>query len=48
MNEGLNAPWRRGTVDIASASGTRIPVFESRQSIRLLGKHDSTVAEKMA
>jgi hypothetical protein len=32
------APWRRGAVDIASASGTRRPGFESRQSIRFLGK----------
>jgi hypothetical protein len=37
----LLVPWRRGAVDIASASGTRRPVFESRQGIRLLGKHSN-------
>jgi hypothetical protein len=31
-------PWRRGAVDIASASGTRRPGFESRQGIRLFRK----------
>jgi DNA invertase Pin-like site-specific DNA recombinase len=30
-------PWRRVAVDIASASGTRRPGFESRQGIRVLG-----------
>jgi hypothetical protein len=36
-------PWQRGAVDIAFASGTRRPVFESRQGIRFLGKHSSAV-----
>jgi hypothetical protein len=27
-------PWRRGAVDIASASGTRRPGYESRKGIR--------------
>jgi hypothetical protein len=36
-------PWRRGAVDIASASGTRRPGFESRQGIRFLGKHSSNM-----
>jgi hypothetical protein len=40
-------PWRRGAVDIASASGTRRPGFESRQGIRFLGKHGNAVAYKM-
>jgi hypothetical protein len=31
------APWQRGAVDIASASGTRRPGFESRQGIRFWG-----------
>jgi hypothetical protein len=30
-------PWRHGTVNIASASGTRRPGFESRQGIMFLG-----------
>jgi hypothetical protein len=34
-------------VDIASASGTRRPGFESRQGIRFLGKHTSAVVFKM-
>jgi hypothetical protein len=29
-----NLPWWRGAVDIASASGTRRPGFQSRQGIR--------------
>jgi hypothetical protein len=40
-------PWRRGAVDIASASGTRRPMFESRQGIRFLMKHSSAVLYKM-
>jgi hypothetical protein len=40
-------PWRRGAVDIASASGTRRPGFEYRQSKRFLGKHSSAVVYKM-
>jgi hypothetical protein len=40
-------PWRRGTVDIAFASGTRRPGFESRQGIRILVKHSSTVVYKV-
>jgi hypothetical protein len=35
--------WRRGAVDIESASETRRPVFVSRQGIRFLGKHSSAV-----
>jgi hypothetical protein len=38
-------PWRRGTVDIASASGTRRPGFESRLGIRFLGEHSSAVMQ---
>jgi hypothetical protein len=34
---------RRGAVDIASASGSRRPGFESRQGIRFLGKQSSAV-----
>jgi hypothetical protein len=41
------APWRRGAVDIATASGTRRPGFESRQGIRFLGKHSSAVVYKI-
>jgi hypothetical protein len=33
------ALWRRGAMDIASASGTIRPGFESRRGIRFLGKH---------
>jgi hypothetical protein len=40
-------PWRRGTVDIASASRTRRPGFESRHGIRFLGKHSGAVVYKM-
>jgi hypothetical protein len=40
-------PWRRGAVDIASASRMRRPGFESRQGIRFLGKHSSAVVYKM-
>jgi hypothetical protein len=40
-------PRRRGEVDIASASGTRRPGFESRQGIKFLGKHSSAVVYKM-
>jgi hypothetical protein len=29
-------PWRRGAMDIASASGTKRPGFESHQDIRFL------------
>jgi hypothetical protein len=36
-----------GAVDIASASGTRRPGFESPQGIRFLGKHRSAVVHKM-
>jgi hypothetical protein len=32
-----NTPWWRGAVDIASASGTRRPEFESRQDIKVMG-----------
>jgi hypothetical protein len=46
-NDFTTAPWRRGKVDIASASGTRRPGFESRQGIRFLGKHSSAVVYKM-
>jgi hypothetical protein len=35
-------------MDIASASGTRRPGFESPQDIRFLGKHLSAVVYKMA
>jgi hypothetical protein len=35
-SQNLALAWRRGAVDIASASGTRWPGFESRQ-----GKHSS-------
>jgi hypothetical protein len=38
--------WRSGAEDIASASGTKRPGFESHQSIRLLGKHVSAVVYK--
>jgi hypothetical protein len=34
---------RPGAVDIASASGTRRPEFESREGIRFLGNHSSAV-----
>jgi hypothetical protein len=40
-------PWRRVTVDIASASGTRRPGFESRQVLRFLGKHSSADVYKI-
>jgi hypothetical protein len=40
-------PWRRGAMDITSASGTRRPGFESRQDIRFLGKHRNAVVYKM-
>jgi hypothetical protein len=43
----LLEPWRRGAVDIASALGTRIPRFESRQSIRFFREHSSAVVYKM-
>jgi hypothetical protein len=44
----FNCPgWRRGAVDIASASGTRRPGFEPRQGIRLLGKHNRAGVFKM-
>jgi hypothetical protein len=39
--------WRRGAVDIASASGKRRPGFESRQGIRSLGEYSSAVVYKM-
>jgi hypothetical protein len=38
--------WR-GAVDIASASGTRRPGFESHKGVRFLGKHSSVVVFKM-
>jgi hypothetical protein len=34
-------------VDIASASGTRRPGFESRQGIMFLGNHSSSVVYEM-
>jgi hypothetical protein len=40
-------PWHGGVVDIASASGTGRPGFESLQGIRFLGKHSSAVVYKM-
>jgi hypothetical protein len=40
-------PWRRGAVDIPTASGARRPGFESRQGIRFLGKHSRAVVYKM-
>jgi hypothetical protein len=40
-------PWRRGAVDIASASRTRRPGFEFRRGIRFLGKHSSAVVYKI-
>jgi hypothetical protein len=40
-------PWRRGAVDIASASRTKRPGFEFRQGIRFLGKHSSAVVYKI-
>jgi hypothetical protein len=43
----ITLPRRRGAVDIASASGTRRPGFESRHGIRVLGKHSSVVMYKM-
>jgi hypothetical protein len=40
----IELPWRRrGAEDIASASRTRRPGFESRQGMRFLGKHSSAV-----
>jgi hypothetical protein len=41
------SPWRRGAMDIASASGMRRPGFESRQGIRFLGKHSNAVVYKL-
>jgi hypothetical protein len=47
-SERLNdMPWRRGAVDIASASGTRRPGFKSRQGMRFLEKHSSAVVYEM-
>jgi hypothetical protein len=40
-------PWRRDAVCTASASGARLPGFESRQVIRTLGKHGSVVVYNM-
>jgi hypothetical protein len=45
-HESATLPCRRGAVDIAPASGTRRPGFESRQGIRFLGKHSSAVVFK--
>jgi hypothetical protein len=42
----VRKPCRRGAVDIASASRTRRPGFESRQGIRFLGKHSYAVVYK--
>jgi hypothetical protein len=39
-------PWRRGAVDIESATGTRRPGFKSHQGIRFLGKNSSAVVLK--
>jgi hypothetical protein len=46
LNLSVYLPWRRGAVNIASASGTRRPGFESHQGIRFLGKHSSAVVYK--
>jgi hypothetical protein len=40
-------PWGCAAIDIASASGTRRPGFESRQGITFLGKHSSAVLYKL-
>jgi hypothetical protein len=40
-------PWRRGAVDITSASGTRRPGFEYLHGIRIFGNHSSAVVYKM-
>jgi hypothetical protein len=42
----VRKPCQRGAVDIASASRTRRPGFESRQGIRFLGKHSYAVVYK--
>jgi hypothetical protein len=46
-NQATQILIRRGAVDIASASGTRRPGFESRQGRMFLGKHGSAVVYKM-